>query len=199
MADVMDKVGLVRRTVIPDLFAALVHSIVGQQISTKAHETIWRRLVAGLGVVTPRGVEELSDDELRRYGLSYRKVAYIKGAARKVLSGEFDIQELYSLSDADVVERLSRLDGIGVWSAEMLMLFSMQRRDVLSYSDLAIQRGLRMIYHHRRITRSLYERYRRRFSPYGSVASLYVWAVAGGAIEGYKDYLPGNSRKKRGK
>lgn len=199
LAEVIDRVGLVRRRVIPDLFAALVHSIVGQQISTKAHETIWKRLVEGLGTVTPHRVNGLSDDELQQYGLSYRKVAYIKGAARKVLSGEFDMQELYSLPDAEVVARLSRLDGIGVWSAEMLMLFSMQRRDVLSYGDLAVQRGLRMIYHHRRITRSLYEKYRRRFSPYGSVASLYVWAVAGGAVEGYKDYLPQTGRTNDGK
>ena len=84
---------------------------------------------------------------------------------------------------------------IGIWSAEMLMLFSMQRPDILSYRDLAIQRGLRMVYHHRDITRNLFEKYRRRYSPYNSVASLYLWAVAGGAIEGMKDYA--TTKKKR--
>lgn len=76
----------------------------------------------------------------------------------------------------------------------MLMLFSMQRPNILSYDDLAIQRGLRMVYHHRRIDRKLFEKYRRRYTPYGSVASLYLWAVAGGAIEGMKDYAP-NKKK----
>ena len=72
----------------------------------------------------------------------------------------------------------------------MLMIFSMQRPNVLSYQDLAIIRGLRMVYRHRKIDRKLFEKYRRRFSPYGSVASLYLWAVAGGAIPGKKDPAP---------
>ena len=74
------------------------------------------------------------------------------------------------------------------------MLFSMQRPDILSYGDLAIHRGLRMLYHHRKITRELFEKYRRRYSPYGSVASLYLWAIAGGAVEGMKDYAPERKR-----
>lgn len=106
------------------------------------------------------------------------------------MDGTFDIQALYTMSDDEVCARLSELDGIGVWSAEMLMLFSMQRPDILSFGDLAIQRGLRMVYHHRKITRELFEKYRHRFSPYNSVASLYLWAAAGGAIEGMKDYAP---------
>jgi len=72
----------------------------------------------------------------------------------------------------------------------MLMLFSMQRPDILSFGDLAILRGMRMLYHHRKITRQLFKKYRRRYSPYGSVASLYLWAIAGGAIVGMKDYAP---------
>ncbi len=135
-----------------------------------------------------KGVIELSDEELQRFGISFRKVAYIKSAALKIAKGELDIQSLYGKTDVEVTERLSELAGIGIWSAEMLMLFSMQRRDIFSYGDLAIQRGLRMVYHHRQVSRELFEKYRRRYSPYGSVASLYLWAVAGGAIDGMKDY-----------
>ena len=72
----------------------------------------------------------------------------------------------------------------------MILLFCLQRPDVFSYGDLAILRGLRMVYHHRKIDRKLFAKYRRRFSPYGSVASLYLWAIAGGAVEGMKDYAP---------
>ena len=86
------------------------------------------------------------------------------------------------MSDEDAIRALSSLKGIGVWTAEMILLFCLQRPDVFSYDDLAIQRGLRMVYHHRRIGRKLFDRYPRRFSPYCSVASLYLWAVAGGAI-----------------
>ena len=77
----------------------------------------------------------------------------------------------------------------------MILLFCLKRPNVFSFNDLAVQRGLRMTYHHRQITRKLFEKYRRRFSPYGSVASLYLWAVAGGAIEGMTDYAPKNKKK----
>ena len=190
MAEVIDRIGKVERRVIPDLFAALVHSIVGQQISTKAHETIWRRMENALGQVTPEAIDRLSVEELQGFGITFKKAAYIRNATQQVLDGTLDIQSLYMMNDNEVCTRLSELDGIGVWSAEMLMLFSMQRPDILSFGDLAIQRGLRMVYHHRKITRELFEKYRRRFSPYNSVASLYLWAVAGGAIEGMKDCAP---------
>lgn len=80
----------------------------------------------------------------------------------------------------------------------MILLFCMQRPDVFSYDDLAIQRGLRMVYHHRKIDRKLFEKYRRRFSPYCSVASLYLWAAAGGAVPGLKDYEPVQKPKRKG-
>ena len=82
----------------------------------------------------------------------------------------------------EAIAALSSPKGIGVWTAEMILPFCLQRPDVLGFGDLAIQRGLRMVYHHREIKPPLFERNRRRFSPYGSVASLYLWAVAGGAI-----------------
>ena len=110
--------------------------------------------------------------------------------------GGLDIESLQTKTDAEVCKALSRLDGVGKWTAEMLMLFSMRRQNILSYGDLAILRGMRMLYHHRRITRPLFEKYRRRYSPYGSVAGLYLWAVAGGAIQGMKDYAPKAAGKK---
>lgn len=195
LAEIIEKVGIVKRRVIPDLFAALVHSIIGQQISTKAHESIWLRTVEKFGEITPRSILSVSAEDLRSVGISFRKVDYIRSAAEKILSGVFDLNEFHGMTDEEVCTRLSSLKGLGVWSAEMLMLFSMQRPDILSFGDLAIQRGLRMIYHHRKIDRKLFEKYRRRFSPYNSVASLYIWAVAGGVIEGMKDYAPKKNQK----
>jgi 3-methyladenine DNA glycosylase/8-oxoguanine DNA glycosylase len=101
--------------------------------------------------------------------------------AEKVVSGEFDLEGLNELSSEEICRALSSLEGIGVWTAEMLMIFSMQRPDVFSFGDLAIHRGLRMVYRHRKITRELFEKYRRRYAPYCSVASLYLWHIAGGA------------------
>ena len=94
----------------------------------------------------------------------------------------------------DAIRALSSLKGIGVWTAEMILLFCMQRPDIFSYDDLAIQRGLRMVYRHRAIDRKLFEKYRRRFSPCCSVASLYLWAVSGGAIPELSDPRPKNKK-----
>ena len=182
LASVIERVGPIRREVRPDLFDALMHAIVGQQIATKAQQTVWGRLVQALGQVTPATVDAADADSLQRLGLSYRKVGYMKGAARRVLQGELDVEALRHMDDASVSAALCQLDGVGVWTAEMLMLFSLQRPDVLSFGDLAIQRGLRMVYRHKKVSRQRFELYRRRFSPYGSVASLYLWAVAGGAL-----------------
>lgn len=187
LARVIERVGHIRREVRPDLFDALMHSIVGQQIATKAQQTVWGRLVQALGEVTPATVDRMEADALQRMGLSYRKVGYMKGTARKALLGELDVEALRHINDASVSAALCRLDGVGVWTAEMLMLFSLQRPDIFSFGDLAIHRGLRMIYRHRAVNRQRFEVYRRRFSPYGSVASLYLWAVAGGALPELND------------
>ena len=195
MAEVIRAVGHVRREVRPDLFSALVHSIVGQQISTKAQETVWQRVAALLGEVTPAAVAACPDDVLQSTGLSFRKVGYIKGAAERVLSGDVDLEGLRDLSDDEVRRALSSLPGVGVWTAEMLMTFSMQRPNILSWGDLAIQRGLRMVYHHRRITPALFAKYYRRYTPYATVASLYLWEVAGGAVPGLRDWAPKSGRR----
>jgi DNA-3-methyladenine glycosylase II len=190
LGSAIEEIGLIEREVHSDLFAALVNSVVGQQISTKAQQTIWGRMRAGLGMVTPEAILACPEAKLQSYGITFKKAAYIHGIAKSVLDGTLDISALRAKSDDEVCEALVRLPGIGVWTAEMLMLFSMQRPDILSYGDLAILRGMRMLYHHRKIPRPLFEKYRRRYAPYGSVASLYLWAIAGGQIAGMKDYAP---------
>ncbi|MDN6625627.1 MAG: hypothetical protein L0K82_00200 [Pisciglobus halotolerans] len=193
------KIGPVTAPMKPDLFSALIKTIIGQQISTKAQETVWRRVLNSLGPVplSPKKILSLSDNELQAFGLSYRKVAYIKGAAAKVSTGELNLRQLYQLPDEEVIKALTKLKGIGQWTAEMLLTFSMNRQDILSWDDLAIHRGLRMLYHHRRITRKLFMKYKRRYSPYGSIASLYLWEIAEGALPEMKDYAPLTEAEKK--
>ena len=174
----IDRIGPIEREVIPDLFAALVHSIVGQQVSSRAAASVWARLQESLGAVTPQSVAGASVEELRQCGLSGRKAEYIRGAAEAVLRGELDLSALHDLSDEEVIERLSSLRGVGTWTAEMLLIFSMERPDVVSWSDLAIRRGMRVLYGLETLDREQFERYRARYSPHGSVASLYLWAVS---------------------
>ncbi|MBS4846275.1 MAG: DNA-3-methyladenine glycosylase 2 family protein [Burkholderiales bacterium] len=193
LGEVIDKVGHIEREVIPDLFSALVHSIVGQQISTKAHSTIWQRMTNELGYpLIPTHIAGLDKETLQTFGITFKKAEYIKAAAKKVVDGDLDIEGLKSLQDNEVCKELVKLDGVGIWTAEMLLIFSMQRPNILSFGDLAILRGMRMVYHHRQISKKLFEKYKKRLSPYASVAGLYFWAVAGGAVPEMKDYAPKN-------
>lgn len=190
MAAVIDQIGHVYRVIDMDLFSSVVHHIIGQQISTKAQQTIWRRMTEAYGEVIPEKIADVPIEELQAFGTTFRKAEYIRDFSLKVVNGEFDIQAVEEMPDTEAIAALSSLRGIGVWTAEMILLFCLQRPNIFSFDDLAIQRGLRMVYHHRKITRQLFEKYRRRFSPYCSVASLYLWAVAGGAIPGMKDFAP---------
>lgn len=197
LGELIDQIGHIERETDTDLFSSVVHHIIGQQISTKAQTTIWNRMREKYGEVNAETISAADLGELQSLGMTFRKAEYITDFAGKVHSGEFDLEVISEMSDEDAIKALASLKGIGVWTAEMILLFCLQRPDIFSYDDLAIQRGLRMVYHHRKIDRKLFEKYRRRFSPYCSVASLYLWAVAGGAVLGMKDYAPrGKSQKK---
>lgn len=178
----IERIGPICREVDADLFSAVVHHILGQQISTAAQATVWARLVDAVGAVSADSLTALGRERLQQIGTTYKKADYILDFAEKVQRGEFDTSRLWTLSDAEVIRELTGLHGVGVWTAEMILTFCMQRPDVVSFGDLAIVRGMRMLYRHRRIDREKFDRYRKRYSPYGTVASLYLWAVAGGAL-----------------
>lgn len=189
LGGVIEKIGPIEREVDKDLFSSVVRHIVGQQISAKAQATVWKRMVNTFGEVNAEKIFAADTETLQSLGMTFRKAEYIKNFAQKVKTREFDLNGIFNKSDEDVIRELSSLKGIGVWTAEMILLFCLQRPNIFSYDDLAIQRGLRMVYHHRKIDRKLFEKYRHRFTPYCSVASLYLWAVAGGALPEMKDYV----------
>lgn len=179
---VIDRVGHIDRTVDTDLFSSVIHHIIGQQISMKAQATIWQRMQDALGAVNAETILAAGVPSLQALGMTFRKAEYITDFAEKVHTGAFDLDAVAHRNDEDAIRVLSTLKGIGVWTAEMLLLFCLQRPNVFSYGDLAILRGMRMVYRHKEIDRVRFERYRKRFSPYCSIASLYFWAVSGGAL-----------------
>ena len=176
---VIERLGPIRRGVEPDLFTALVDSVIAQQISGRAAQTISDRLHILVGNFTPQGLAEADPSQIQQCGLSQRKVGYIQGIAREVASGALDLEALRHAPDEELIRKLSALNGIGVWTAEMLMIFSLCRPDVLSWGDLGIRRGMALLYGDRELTRERFERRRKRYSPYGSVVSLYLWSIAG--------------------
>ncbi len=174
----ISKTGMIAREVNPDVFASLVDSIVSQQISNKAADTVYRRLVALVGNITPQALYAADVAAIQQCGMTVRKAGYLKGVAEAALTGAVDFDALKTLPDAEIVKLLSSLSGVGVWTAEMLLLFSLQRPDVLSWGDLAIRRGIMALYGLTGLTKAEFELYRKRFSPYGSVASLYLWQIS---------------------
>lgn len=174
---VIDRVGMLEFEVVPDLFAGLVKSIITQQISTKAASSIWRRMRAYFGDITPEVIHPASAEDIRECGLSMRKALSIKEIARAVINGELNLSELHELPDREVIRRLSSLNGIGAWTAEMLLIFSMERPDVVSWTDYGIRQGIMRLYGLKTLTKEQFEEYRERYSPYGSVASLYLWRL----------------------
>lgn len=180
LKEAIERIGIINREYTPDLFVGIINCIVGQQISMKAANTIWNRLVSLCDQITPTAILTLSDKELQRCGITMRKALYIKNIAKQVQDGSFEIDRLYLLSDEEVIERLDSLNGIGRWTAEMLMIFSMGRMNILSWDDLAIRRGIKMLYHHKTLNKDRFMKYKRRYSPYGTIASLYLWEISQG-------------------
>ena len=178
LGSAIDRIGRIEREVNPDLFAALVHSIVSQQISAKAAATVWSRLHLQCTEITPQSIAATGVDAVQKCGLSLRKAGYIQNICRTVLQKDLIMEEFPQLPDAEIIQRLSGLHGIGEWTAEMLMIFSLQRPDIVSWGDLAIRRGMMALYGLKKIDRAIFDKYRIRYSPYGSVASLYLWRIA---------------------
>lgn len=178
LGEAIDRIGFIEREVIPDLFTALVNSIVAQQISMKAVDTIWGRMQERFGEITAENMAQQAVEDVQRCGMTMKKAVWIKSIADAVSSGELDLNELSLLPDEEVCRRLCSLNGIGLWTAEMLMTFSLQRKDVVSWGDLAIRRGMMKLYRHKKLDKEKFERYRRRYSPYGTIASLYLWRIS---------------------
>jgi DNA-3-methyladenine glycosylase II len=171
-----------------DAYGALLRAIVGQQLSTKAARTIYLRVLDLFGGTTPTPEQLLkaSEEDLRGCGLSGRKTEYVRDLAAHVLSGELELDRLDRLGDEEVIEEIVAVRGLGHWTAEMFLLFHLQRPDVLSGGDLGIRKAIQLEYGlgemppPARVV-EIGERWR----PYRSLASLYLWeslaAVPGAA------------------
>ncbi|HEY8500473.1 MAG TPA: DNA-3-methyladenine glycosylase [Clostridia bacterium] len=176
----IDRIGIIKRQVSPEPFKVLINSVIGQQISGKAADTIWNKLIAAVGEITPENIGSAGFECLQACGMSFRKSEYIKGIAEAALSGEVDFSSLDNMSDSDIINKLTKLRGVGVWTVEMLLIFSLRRPDVVSYNDFGIRKGIMKLYQINELNRDQFEILRKRYSPYGTTASLYLWEIAAG-------------------
>lgn len=175
LGEIIDEIGMIERLVVPDSFQCLARCIISQLISSKAAETIYNRLEEKAGTVSPRRLIQLGRDEIKSCGVSYKKADYILNVAKELEDGSLNFDQLVNLSDQEVIEILKSYPGIGRWTAEMMLIFNFHRMNVLSYDDLVIRNAIIKLYKHRKLSRKQFVKYSKRFSPYGTIASLYLW------------------------
>ncbi len=163
-------------------FAALAGSIVSQQLSTKAADTIWGRLKdACKGKVTPEAILTLRAPTLRKVGLSAAKAKSLKELSKAVLSGEIDFKKLKKMPEEEAITSLSQIWGVGRWTAEMFLMFALAREDVFSVGDLGLLRAMESLYGIPKDSpKALYIEISERWTPHRSFASKVLWRVRDG-------------------
>lgn len=183
LGQVIRRVGFISREVDTDVFACIVKNIAGQQISNAALKTVLGRLYTALGEITPDGILALGAAGIRACGMSQRKAENIFAAAEATKSGELDIEGLSALPDSEVIARLTALRGVGAWTAQMILIFSLCRQNVLSFGDFGIRRGIELLYGEEKLPRARFREYCERYGPYATVASFYLWKVGNGEVD----------------
>ena len=177
LGEIIDKVGdysLKKRT---QHFAVLVESIISQQLATNAAEAIFRRF-RQLYPRFPTTTQILSTrkSKLRKAGLSGMKIDYLKDLARNIEEGRLDMKSLPKMSDDEVIENLTQVKGIGRWTAEMFLIFSLGRQDVLPVHDLGLRKGVQMAFSLTELPKPKeVEKLGERWRPYRSIATWYLW------------------------
>ncbi len=171
------ETGMLKRPLEKDLFKSLVQSIIAQQISIKAANTVYNKLEQVLGKITPDVILERSIDEIQKVGTTFRKATYIMDIAKAFHEND----EQYMLddkSDDEIIEVLTSFKGIGTWTAEMILLHTYERSDILSFLDIAIKRGMKKLYQLDEIDLETFNQIKENLSPYGSVAAIYFWHLS---------------------
>lgn len=156
-------------------FEDLVDAICSQQLSVKAAKTIFERVKNLLVTITPEAILNKTDQELRDCGLSWQKVSYLKDLASKVKNKEVDLDKIQSLSDLEIITTLVKVKGIGRWTAEMFLMFSLARPDVFPLGDLGIKNGFEKVIKTKWDKKYADKFANKHWSPYKTVASWYLW------------------------
>jgi DNA-3-methyladenine glycosylase II len=177
LRSIIQRVGPCRMEYGPPEFSSLAEAIVYQQLNGKAAVTIFKRFAAlSGGPLTPEGILKLSDEQLRSVGLSKQKSAYLKDLAAKTRDGLLDFAKLPELPDDEVVKHLTQVKGIGVWTAQMFLMFTLRRPNVLPTGDYGLQAAIKKHYRKRKLPKPhVMEKIAKPWAPYRSIACWYLW------------------------
>jgi len=171
----IDEFGHIQIALSEDIFADIVFAIVGQMLSFKAGETISKRLMEKAGDINPRTLAKLSEQDYRSCGLSRAKADYIKGFAIKVDSKELDLSNFEGMPSEDVTKALRSIRGVGPWTADMIALFTLGEKDIFSFQDIALKNGIMGAHGYQTLSKQRFEKLRKLYTPYCSIASLYYY------------------------
>ena len=156
-------------------FLTLARAICGQQISVKAAQSVWDRVVKCVGEITPEGVLKQKRPALRACGLSDRKVEYIADLAQHFVDGAIHVHRWPEMDDEAIIAELVEVRGIGRWTAEMFLIFNLLRPDVFPLDDLGLQKGIRHAYFKRAVSLKTMQKLGETWRPWRSVATWYLW------------------------
>lgn len=157
-------------------FTTLARAIVGQQISVKAAASVWQRLEIAVSEITPQNLHRVDTDTLRACGLSARKISYLQDLSQRFINGEYNEIAWQEMNDETLIAHLIQIKGIGRWTAEMFLIFYMQRPDVLPLDDIGLQRAVSIHYNAKQpIERSKIQLIAANWRPWRSVATWYLW------------------------
>lgn len=161
-------------------FQSLVEEIISQQLSGRVADVITERFIGlfdNAPFPTPDSILARSDEELRKAGLSYQKISYIKNVSRAVSAGELDFKKFPALTDEEIIASLTQIKGIGRWTAEMFLMFTLGREDIFSYGDLGLKNAMQRIYGFRKHpSKKTAERISKKWHPHRTLACRYLWA-----------------------
>ncbi|MCR3906398.1 MAG: DNA-3-methyladenine glycosylase [Tenericutes bacterium] len=163
-------------TIDDDYFVSLVTTIISQQLSSKVASVIYKRVLEFFdNQITPDQIMNASDENLRSLGLSFPKIKYLKSLAQCIIDQTVDLSKLEHLSNEEVIEMLTKIKGIGPWSAQMFLIFSLGREDVFSVLDLGLRNAVKIIYKNPDLTHQEIEEISKKWMPYRSIVSHYLW------------------------
>lgn len=174
-----EKYGLLKVENNMSVFSSLVFHLIGQMLSNKVTNILWKRLIKLIGEdISPSKILSISDSELKSIGISNAKVRYIKGMSKSVQSGELCLESLSSYDDNQLIINLTKINGIGVWTAEMIALFCFGRENIFSVSDVALKRGILKSHpSYKTLSESRLNKLKKLYSPFCSYASIYFYKV----------------------
>ena len=174
---IVEHIGPCRMEFGEPVFHSLAEAIVYQQLNGKAAVTIFKRFAALAGApVTAEGIAKLTAEEMRSVGLSKQKSSYLRDMAERAIRGELDFARLPEMTDEEVIEHLTQVKGVGVWTAHMFLMFTLKRQDILPTGDFGIRMAIKKHYHKRKLpTPVQMEKIARPWEPYRSIACWYLW------------------------